>query len=75
MSKVIRSIWDLTTDNRLYTHAEVTETDVQLRNAYKSISECLKWHSIAQYIANSPRAVVQKALLQVIYHRVRIVLH
>lgn len=46
-----------------------------LQAARESIPECIKWRSMAHCITDSPRIVMQKVVLEIIYHRARIVLH
>ena len=73
--KVIGFIWDFAGDVRPQSHIEVTRMEAMLQAARESIPECVKWHSMAHCITDSPRVVLQKLVLEIIYHRARIVLH
>ncbi|CAM1504947.1 Fc.00g025380.m01.CDS01 [Cosmosporella sp. VM-42] len=68
-------IWDFAADTRTYTYAEIMKMDAKLQEAYTSIPECLKWHSIAHCITDSPQVIIQKVFLEIVCYRAKIVLH
>ncbi|KAI0888504.1 fungal-specific transcription factor domain-containing protein [Annulohypoxylon maeteangense] len=68
-------IWDLAADIRPHTYAEVMSIDAKLEEAHASIPDCLKWLSMAQCIADSPKMIMQKVFLRIIFYRAKIVLH
>ncbi|EFR01673.1 fungal specific transcription factor domain-containing protein [Nannizzia gypsea CBS 118893] len=68
-------IWDFAADTRSYTYAEVMKMDKRLHDAHEAIPECLKWHSMAQCILDTPQVIMQKLSLDIILHRARIILH
>lgn len=68
-------IWDFSADVRPYPYAEVQKMDDKLDQARKSIPECLKWHSLARNITDSPQQIMQKVTLETVFYRAKIVLH
>ncbi|KAI2466310.1 fungal-specific transcription factor domain-containing protein [Annulohypoxylon bovei var. microspora] len=68
-------IWDLAADIRPHTYAEAMRIDAKLEKTHASIPDCLKWRSMAQCIADSPKMIMQKIFLPIIFYRAKIVLH
>ncbi|KAF4496754.1 transcriptional regulatory [Fusarium agapanthi] len=68
-------IWDFAADVRPYTYTEVERMDSKLDEARKSIPDCLKWHSFARCITDSPQNIMQKVVLETLVYRAKIVLH
>ncbi|RKL26669.1 hypothetical protein BFJ72_g13629 [Fusarium proliferatum] len=68
-------IWDFAADVRPYTFTEVERMDNKLDEARKSIPDCLKWHSFARCITDSPQNIMQKVVLETLFYRAKIVLH
>ncbi|KAH7186275.1 uncharacterized protein B0J16DRAFT_363232 [Fusarium flagelliforme] len=68
-------IWDFSADVRPYPYTEVQKMDDKLDQARKSIPECLKWHSMARNITDSPQHIMQKVILETVFYRAKIVLH
>ncbi|KAM0416870.1 hypothetical protein ACHAPD_005807 [Fusarium lateritium] len=68
-------IWDFSADLRSYPYTEVQKMDDKLDQARKSIPECLRWHSMARNITDSPQQIMQKVILETIFYRAKIVLH
>jgi hypothetical protein len=68
-------IWDFAADVRPYTYTEVERMDNKLDEARKSIPDCLKWHSFARCITDSPQNIMQKVVLETLFYRAKIVLH
>ena len=68
-------IWDFAADTRPYTYTQVMKMDAKLQEAHASIPACLKWHSIAHCITDSPQIIVQKVFLEIVFYRAKIVLH
>ncbi|QGI61444.1 hypothetical protein CEK26_005411 [Fusarium fujikuroi] len=68
-------IWDFAADVRPYTYTEVERMDSKLDEARKSIPDCLKWHSFARCITDSPQIIMQKVVLETLVYRAKIILH
>ncbi|EXK85231.1 hypothetical protein FOQG_10882 [Fusarium oxysporum f. sp. raphani 54005] len=68
-------IWDFAADVRPYTYTEVERMDNKLDEARKSIPDCLRWHSFARCITDSPQNIMQKVVLETLFYRAKIVLH
>ncbi|KAF5591817.1 transcriptional regulatory [Fusarium pseudoanthophilum] len=68
-------IWDFAADVRPYTYIEVKRMDSKLDEARKSIPDCLRWHSFARCITDSPQNIMQKVVLETLVYRAKIVLH
>ncbi|OBS20077.1 hypothetical protein FPOA_11798 [Fusarium poae] len=68
-------IWDFSADVRPYAYTEVQKMDDKLDQARKSIPECLRWHSMARNITDSPQQIMQKVILETVFYRAKIVLH
>ncbi|KAH6874083.1 fungal-specific transcription factor domain-containing protein [Thelonectria olida] len=68
-------IWDFAADVRSYSYTEVMKMDMKLEEARKSIPDCLRWHSIARCIMDSPQNIMQKVILETVFYRAKIVLH
>ncbi|KAF5691017.1 hypothetical protein FDENT_3621 [Fusarium denticulatum] len=68
-------IWDFAADVRPYTYTEVERMDKKLDEGRKSIPDCLKWHSFARCITDSPQNIMQKVVLETLFYRAKIVLH
>uniref|UniRef100_A0A0D2YG62 Xylanolytic transcriptional activator regulatory domain-containing protein n=1 Tax=Fusarium oxysporum (strain Fo5176) TaxID=660025 RepID=A0A0D2YG62_FUSOF len=68
-------IWDFAADVRPYTYTEVERMDHKLDEARKSIPDCLRWHSFARCITDSPQNIMQKVVLETLFYRAKIVLH
>ncbi|KAI3319167.1 hypothetical protein HD806DRAFT_510191 [Xylariaceae sp. AK1471] len=75
MMTTIGLIWDFAADVRPSTYAELMKMDKALQNSYLSIPECLRWRSISQCIIDSSQVIMQKASLDIMFHKARIVLH
>ncbi|KAF5671679.1 transcriptional regulatory [Fusarium heterosporum] len=75
MTSVLGLIWDFLADMRPYPWSEVEEMDKKLNEARNTIPECLRWHSIARCITDSPQHIMQKVVLETIFHRAKILLH
>lgn len=68
-------VWDLASEIRSHTYAEVMEIDSKLEKAHESIPVSLEWQSIENCITDTPQIVIQKICLKGIYWRAKIVLH
>lgn len=68
-------IWDFAADVRPSTYAELMKMDTALQDTHSSIPECLRWRSISQCIIDSSQVIMQKASLDIMFHKARIVLH
>ncbi|KAF5987971.1 hypothetical protein FBULB1_1721 [Fusarium bulbicola] len=68
-------IWDFAAGVRPYTYTEVERMDNKLNEARKAIPDCLKWHSFARCITDSPQNIMQKVVLETLFYRAKIVLH
>jgi hypothetical protein len=72
---VVGNIWDFLADVRPYPYTEVQKMDNKLDEARSSIPDGLRWHSIARCITDSPQRIMQKVVLETLFHRAKIVLH
>ncbi|KAI1208646.1 fungal-specific transcription factor domain-containing protein [Annulohypoxylon truncatum] len=68
-------VWDLAADIRPHTYAEVMSIDKKLEETHASIPDCLRWRSMAQSITDSPKIIMHKVFLKIIFYRTKIVLH
>ncbi|KAI0436241.1 fungal-specific transcription factor domain-containing protein [Xylaria telfairii] len=68
-------VWDLASEIRTHTYAEVMEIDTKLEKAHESIPTSLEWRSIEDCITDTPQTIIQKISLKGIYWRAKIVLH
>lgn len=68
-------ISDFMADLRPYAYSEIMKADKRLEETRLSIPECLKWRSMTQWITDTPQIVMQKAYLQIIYYKAKLVLH
>ncbi|KAF4416983.1 transcriptional regulatory [Fusarium acutatum] len=75
LTTTVGYIWDFAADVRPYTYTEVERMDNKLDEARKSIPDCLKWHSFARCITDSPQNIMQKVVLETLFYRAKIVLH
>ncbi|KAF5675204.1 hypothetical protein FCIRC_7506 [Fusarium circinatum] len=75
LTTTVGYIWDFAADVRPYTYTEVERMDNKLDEARKSIPDCLKWHSFARCITDSPQNIIQKIVLETLFYRAKIVLH
>ncbi|KAF5247334.1 hypothetical protein FANTH_6425 [Fusarium anthophilum] len=75
LTETVGYIWDFAADVRPYTFTEVERMDNKLDEARKSIPDCLKWHSFARCITDSPQHIMQKVVLETLFYRAKIVLH
>ncbi|EWG54382.1 hypothetical protein FVEG_12606 [Fusarium verticillioides 7600] len=75
LTTTVGYIWDFAADVRPYTYTEVERMDSKLDEARKSIPDCLKWHSFARCITDSPQNIMQKVVLETLFYRAKIVLH
>ncbi|KAM0341652.1 hypothetical protein ACHAPU_009898 [Fusarium lateritium] len=75
MTAVLGLIWDFLADMRPCPWSEVEKMDRKLNEAREAIPDCLRWHSIARCITDSPQHIMQKVVLETLYHRARILLH
>jgi hypothetical protein len=75
LTNVIGNIWDFLADVRPYPYTEVQKMDNKLDEARNSLPDGLRWYSIARCITDSPQRIMQKVIIETLFHRAKIVLH
>ena len=68
-------IIDFTTDIRPHTYDEVMELDAELERSRASIPAVLAWRPLTQCITQSPQLNLQRLWIDIIFLRMRIILH
>lgn len=65
---------DLAHDIRPYPYTELARFETLLEDTRKSLPSSLHWHPLAQSITESPRTIIQRMYLDILFHKMRITL-